>query len=88
MRLSERRSDGKTPRLMESGVCKTPYLKRVPHKRQPWTRRPVRAANADASNATNVSGLTIKLNRDYPNAIRLKLPKKSAYLRTLDHVQG
>eukprot|EP00978_Attheya_sp_CCMP212_P041906 scaffold246777_cov32-Attheya_sp.AAC.1 len=57
-------------------------------ERQPWTRRPVRAANADASNATNVSGLTIKLNQDCPNAIRLKSPKKSAYLRTLDHVQG
>eukprot|EP00978_Attheya_sp_CCMP212_P034672 scaffold146467_cov30-Attheya_sp.AAC.1 len=69
MRLSERRSDGKIPRLMESGVCKTPYLKRVPHERQPRTHRPVRASNADASDATNVSGLTIKLNRDYPNAI-------------------
>eukprot|EP00978_Attheya_sp_CCMP212_P007504 scaffold17390_cov50-Attheya_sp.AAC.1 len=52
---------------------------------QPWTRRPVRAANADASNATNVIGLTIKLNQDYPNAIRLKLLKRSAYLSTLDH---
>eukprot|EP00978_Attheya_sp_CCMP212_P035926 scaffold159179_cov53-Attheya_sp.AAC.2 len=44
-----------------------------------------KATNANGSRATNLVRLTIELNLDYPNAIRLKLPKRSAYLRTLDH---
>eukprot|EP00978_Attheya_sp_CCMP212_P038329 scaffold188892_cov31-Attheya_sp.AAC.1 len=37
MRLSERRSDGKIPRLMESGICKTPYLRMAKQPRSDRT---------------------------------------------------
>eukprot|EP00978_Attheya_sp_CCMP212_P040762 scaffold226027_cov56-Attheya_sp.AAC.1 len=71
MRLSERRSDGKIPRLMGSGVCKTPYLIKKSSSYVEGTH----SWYVFQCRRTPAVDTQTGQSRDYPNAIRLKLPK-------------